>query len=138
MAVNDDVESIVSLQNQIESEEKELQRINPEFFARVQAVEAAKKNVDSMWDALKQKLATNQDFDVHEVKVGQYTCRFSLSKTVKIVPDDIEKVPEEFVSMQKVADEKRLKKFYELYGEVPEGCIDKSFVRLNKKISEAK
>lgn len=130
-----DAQAIIKLQREVEEKELALKGANPEFFAQVKAIEDAKKNIDTMWEALKEKLLKENDLDVHEVVSGNTKCRFSLSKTSKIGVVDIDKVPEEFVETKKVADPLKLKQYYELYGEVPEGCEDKSFYRLNKKIT---
>ena len=129
-----DAKAIIKLQRDVEEQEASLARKYPEVFAQIKAVEEAKKNIDTMWDALKEKLVLTEDTDVHEIEAGDYKCTFSLSKTSKVGVVDIDKVPEEFVETQKVADPAKLKAYFELYGKVPEGCEDKSFYRLNKKI----
>lgn len=133
--MQNDATAIIKLQQEVEAKELALKAENPEFFAQVKAVEDAKKNIDKMWEALKEKLLADEDLDVHEVVIGNTKCRFSLSKTSKVGVVDIDKVPKEFVETKKVADATKLKQYYELYGEVPEGCEDKSFYRLNKKIT---
>ena len=131
----EDAQAIIKLQNELDKQEQALQRANPELFAQIKAVEEAKKNIDLMWSALKEKLIEAKDFDVHETEQGGFLCSYSVSKTSKIVPVDIDKVPEEFVEVKKVANPSKLKAYYELYGEVPAGCEDKSFYRLKKKIT---
>lgn len=131
----EDAQAIIKLQDELDRQEQALQRANPELFAQIKAVEEAKKNIDTMWSALKEKLVEANDFDVHEVEQEGFVCSYSVSKTSKIVPVDMDKVPEEFTEVKKVADPAKLKAYYELYGEVPAGCEDKSFYRLNKKIT---
>lgn len=131
-----EVEKLLSLQSILDEREKAIQAENPGIFAQIKEINDQKAAVDNAWDTLKQRLIDLQDFDVHEATVGNYKCRLSVSKTVKIGVSDIDKVPSEFVETKKVADESKLKKYYELYGEIPDGCVDKSFYRLNKKISE--
>lgn len=136
MSENDKSEAleIMRLQSVLEQEELAIERAHPEVFAQIQKINEQKKAVDSLWDKLKERLVAEGDTDIHEVREGDYKCTFSLSKTSKVGVVDINKVPEEFVEVQKVADPKKLKSYYELYGEVPAGCEDKSFYRLNKKI----
>ena len=135
---SDEVLSLMALQSDVEKQEREIELAHPELFAQIKAINEAKAKVDDMWDALKQKLILDEDFDVHEVTRDGLTCRFSVSKTVKVVATDIDEVPEDLVEERKVVNEKKLKNYYELYGEVPSGCEDRSFYRLNKKITEEK
>lgn len=132
------VQEIVQLQSTLEQEEKAIEQKHPEVFAQIQDINERKAKVDKLWEALKQRLVEEGDTDVHEVREGDYVCRFSLSKTSKVGVTDIEKVPSEFVEVKKVADPTKLKQYYELYGKVPEGCEDKSFYRLNKRIQYSK
>lgn len=125
---------IMRLQSTLEQEELAIEQAHPEVFAQIKRINEQKEAVDNLWNKLKEKLIEAGDTDVHEVHEGDYKCTFSLSKTSKVGVVDIDKVPEEFVEVQKVADPKKLKSYYELYGEVPAGCEDKSFYRLNKKI----
>lgn len=122
------------LQSVLEQEELAIEREHPEVFAQIKSINEQKEAVDALWNKLKEKLIETGDTDVHEVREGNYKCTFSLSKTSKVGVTDINKVPEEFVEVKKVADPAKLKSYYELYGEVPTGCEDKSFYRLNKKI----
>lgn len=133
--MQEDALAIIKLEQEVEQKELALKNEHPEFFAQVKAVEEAKKNIDTMWETLKKRLIDAGDLDVHEVEVGDYICRFSVSKTSKIGVVDIDKVPDEFVETMKVADTTKLKQYYELYDKIPEGCENKSFYRLNKKIT---
>lgn len=136
MSENDKNEAleIVRLQTVLEQEESAIEQAHPEVFAQIKEINERKAAVDKLWEKLKAKLVEEGDTDVHEVYEGNYKCTFSLSKTSKVGVVDINKVPEEFVEVKKVADPAKLKAYYELYGEVPAGCEDKSFYRLNKKI----
>lgn len=137
MSEDDKIEAsqIVRLQNILDQEEHAIEQAHPEVFAQIKQINEQKAAVDALWEKLKEKLIEQGDTDVHEVVEGDYTCRFSISKTSKVNVVDIDKVPAEFVETKKVADPAKLKGYYELYGEVPEGCEDKSFYRLNKRIT---
>ena len=136
MSENDksDALEIMRLQSILEQEELAIEQAHPEVFAQIKLINERKDAVDKLWEKLKEKLIEAGDTDIHEVREGDYKCTFSISKTSKVGVVDIDKVPAEFVETQKVANAKKLKQYYELYGEVPEGCEDKSFYRLNKKI----
>lgn len=126
---------IMTLQSSLEQEELAIERAHPEVFAQIKKINEQKEAVDKLWEKLKEKLIAAGDTDVHEVINGDYKCTFSISKTSKVGVVDVDKVPEQFVETKKVADPAKLKAYYELYGEVPDGCEDKSFFRLNKKIT---
>lgn len=133
---NKDALEIMRLQDVLDQREQALQQQYPSVFAEIKEINEAKANVDKLFEKLKAKLVKDGDTDIHEVSDGRMKMVFSLSKTSKVGVVDIEKVPDEFIETQKVADPKKLKAYYELYGEVPEGCEDKSFYRLNKRIVE--
>lgn len=125
---------IMRLQSLLDEKEQALAQEYPSVFAAIKEINEQKAGVDKLFEKLKEKLVAEGDTDIHEVSDGKYKMTFSLSKTSKVGVVDIDKVPEEFVETQKVADPKKLKSYYELYGEVPAGCEDKSFYRLTKKI----
>lgn len=125
---------IMRLQSVLDQKEQALAEEYPSVFAAIKEINEQKAGVDKLFEKLKEKLVAEGDTDVHEVSDGTYKMTFSLSKTSKVGVVDIDKVPDEFIETQKVADPKKLKAYYELYGEVPAGCEDKSFYRLNKKI----
>lgn len=110
--------------------EQEFALANPQFadFLRKQA--ETQKKITTMWAQVKDALIEAGYFDVLE----NDNFRISVSKVVGFKVVDVEKLPEEYTETIKVAKTEKIKKHIELYEELPDGVVDNSYYRLNKKI----
>lgn len=103
---------------------------NKEFASYLKQQEAARKKINAMWDEIKVSLIEAEYFDVIENE----NFRVSVSKVAGIKVTNIDELPEEFTEVVKVAKMDKIKKFVELYEELPAGVVDSSYYRLNKKV----
>lgn len=103
---------------------------SPEFakFLKLQAEQ--QKKITDMWAQVKDALVEAGYFDVIE----NNDFRISVSKVVGFKVEDIEKLPEAYTETIKVAKTDKIKQHIELYEELPDGVVDNSYYRLNKKI----
>jgi hypothetical protein len=103
---------------------------NAEFAKFLKTQNEMQRKVTQMWDDVKNALVQAGYFDVIENE----NFRVSVSKVSGIKVVDLDKLPDEFTHTVKVAKADEIKKHYELYGELPDGVVDSSYYRLNKKV----
>lgn len=108
----------------------EFEIANPDFAKQLKIHNEMKRQVDAMWDGVKNALVQAEYFDVIENE----NFRISVTKVSGIKVVDLEELPAEFVHTVKVAKTEDIKKHYELHGTLPEGVVDSSYYRLNKKV----
>jgi hypothetical protein len=108
----------------------EFQLQNKEFANWLKVQSERERKVKQMWDEVKEALVAEGYFDVIENE----NFRVSVSKVSGIKVVDLDKLPDEFTHTVKVAKVEDIKKHYELYGELPDGAVDSSYYRLNKKV----
>lgn len=120
---------LAELEQSVDSREKELQKKYPDVFAEIAKIEADKGRIKDLKDALKAALIEDDDLDMHTVSNKKY----SVSKVVVLKVDDIDEVPDDFKSMQMVANEKKAQDYYKLMDEPPKGFKDKSYYKFNWK-----
>lgn len=124
----DDVaRELVELERQTDARENDLKAKYPEVFVELLDIARARGEIEDLKKELKSLLIAQDDMDNHEVDGRKY----SVSKIVRLETDNIDLVPDEFKSMQVVADEKKAQDYYKLMGIVPDGFKDKSYHRLN-------
>lgn len=103
---------------------------NPEFAQFLKKQADTQKKINDMWAQVKNALVDAGYFDVIE----NDNFRISVSKVLGFKVEDVEKLPEEYTETIKVAKTDKIKKHIELYEELPDGVVDNSYYRLNKKI----
>lgn len=108
----------------------EFQVANKEFASFLKSQSEMERKVKLMWDEVKDALVAAGYTDVIENE----NFRVSVSKVSGIKVTELEKLPDEFVHTVKVAKTDDIKKHYELYGTLPDGVVDSSYYRLNKKV----
>jgi hypothetical protein len=108
----------------------EFQLQNKEFANFLKKQSEMERKVKQMWDEVKDALVTAGYTDVIENE----NFRVSVSKVSGIKVVDLDKLPDDFTHTVKVAKVEDIKKHYELYGELPDGAVDSSYYRLNKKV----
>lgn len=108
----------------------EFQLQNKQFADFLKKQNEMERKVKQMWDEVRDALVQAGYFDVIENE----NFRVSVSKVSGIKVVDLEKLPDEFTHTVKVAKVEDIKKHYELYNELPEGVVDSSYYRLNKKV----
>ena len=118
---------LVELEKQTDEREAELKKKYPEVFVELLDIERNRGLCEELKRELKSLLVAQNDLDNHEVDGRKY----SVSKIVRLQTDNIDLVPNEFKSMQVVADEKKAQDYYKLMGVAPDGFKDKSYHRLN-------
>lgn len=118
---------LAELEEQTNKRESELKSKYPEVFVELLDIARARGECEELKRELKSLLIARDDLDNHEVDGRKY----SVSKIIRLQTDNIDLVPNEFKSMQVVADEKKAQDYYKLMGVVPEGFKDKSYHRLN-------
>lgn len=102
---------------------------NPEFAAFLKRQAEMNEKIAGMWNAVKAALVEAGYTDVLENELF----RISVSK-VFAFQADVEKLPAEYTETVKIAKKDKIKKHYELYEELPDGAVDTSYYRLNKKV----
>lgn len=119
-------------------EEKKLAKIkqefalaNPEFANFLKQQDAINKKINDMWAQVKNALVEAGYTDVIENELF----RISISP-VFAFEADVNQLPDEYTETVKVPIKHKIKKFYELYGELPKGAVNTSYYRLNKKVKE--
>lgn len=120
---------LAELEEQTNKREDELKSKYPEVFVELLDIERARGECEGLKKELKSLLVARDDMDNHEVDGHKY----SVSKIVHLETENIDLVPDEFKSMQVVADEKKAQDYFKLMGVAPEGFKDKSYHRLNWK-----
>lgn len=118
---------LAELERQTDARENDLKAKYPEVFVELLDIARARGEIEGLKKELKSLLIAQDDMDNHEVDGRKY----SVSKIVRLETDNIDLVPDEFKSMQIVADEKKAQDYYKLMGIVPDGFKDKSYHRLN-------
>lgn len=118
---------LVELEKQTDERESKLKSKYPEVFVELLDIARARGECEELKRELKSLLIARDDLDNHEVDGRKY----SVSKIIRLETDNIDLVPDEFKSMQVVADEKKAQDYYKLMGTAPEGFKDKSYHRLN-------
>lgn len=120
---------LAELEQSVDSRERELQKKYPEVFKELLKLEADKGRIKDLKEELKASLIKEDDLDMHTVGTKKY----SVSKVVILKVDNIDEVPDDFKSMQLVANEKKAQDYYKLMDEPPKGFKDKSYYKLNWK-----
>lgn len=118
---------LAELEKQTDERESKLKSKYPEVFVELLDIARARGECEELKRELKSLLIARDDLDNHEVDGRKY----SVSKIIRLETDNIDLVPDEFKSMQVVADEKKAQDYYKLMGTAPEGFKDKSYHRLN-------
>lgn len=118
---------LAELEKQTDERESELKSKYPEVFVELLDITRARGQCEELKRELKSLLIAQDDMDNHEVDGHKY----SVSKIIRLETQNIDMVPNEFKSMQVVADEKKAQDYYKLMGVVPQGFKDKSYHRLN-------
>ena len=118
---------LAELEKQTDERESKLKSKYPEVFVELLDIARARGECEELKRELKSLLIAQNDLDNHEVDGRKY----SVSKIIRLETDNIDLVPNEFKSMQVVADEKKAQDYYKLMGTAPEGFKDKSYHRLN-------
>lgn len=118
---------LAELEKQTDERESELKSKYPEVFVELLDIARARGQCEELKRELKSLLIAQDDMDNHEVDGHKY----SVSKIIRLETQNIDMVPNEFKSMQVVADEKKAQDYYKLMGVVPQGFKDKSYHRLN-------
>ena len=131
---NELIENIVDAENLIVQRQNELEKY-PEALKLINDIENAKASLDEMWGKLKKRLAEEGDYEPHEIEQGDYSIKYSISKVSKVVAEDFDLVPSEFISKEPKLDEAKANNYMKLYGVPPAGCVDSSYIRFNKKIT---
>ena len=104
----------------------------PEAYEIVKEIDSAQTAIDNAKKGLKKALMDENDYDMGIVSTSDgKKYKYSLTKVVRLEVSDIEQVPDEFKSVQEVADEKKAQNYYKLMGEPPEGFKDVSYCKLN-------
>ena len=134
-----DMSDLLTEIDEISNDEKALAKAmdalktqHPDVFVELDKLSARQKEVDTRKSKLKSRLEKAKDYDVYDTKVA----RVSLTEIVRIDVDDIEKVPTEYKENKVVANIKKAENHFRLYGNLPEGFINKSYSRLNWRNKE--
>lgn len=120
----------VKAEQKLAKVEQEFALANPQFADFLKKQADTQKKIADMWAQVKDALIEAGYFDVLENDLF----RISVSKVVGFKVEDVEKLPEEYTEVIKVAKTDKIKKHIELYEELPDGVVDNSYYRLNKKI----
>jgi ABC-type uncharacterized transport system substrate-binding protein len=120
----------VKLEKQLAIAEKQFAVENKQFAAFLKKQADTNKKIADMWNRVKAALIEANYFDVIE----NDNFKISVSKVLGIKVADVDKLPEEYTEIVRTAKLDKIKKHYELYGELPAGTVDSSYYRLNKKV----
>lgn len=111
---------------QVRSEELALQ--DKRFADYLAAKKHADDELEVLWGMVKDYMAENNytEFENDYIKLN-------LTPSGKYRTEDIESVPDELCDIKKVLNNKKVKAYYELNGELPEGVESTGYV-LRKKV----
>ena len=134
MPVEDKISKIAEREMALRKELGNLIADNSEVFKQKDFIEDELNKLEQEKLAIKDELVKNNDFDLHQV--GKL--KVSVSRVVKVVVDDIGKVPDAFKETKVVANEKKAQEYVKVMGEIPEGFTDKSYYRFSWRDGGAK
>jgi len=130
------MEDVKQLALKAAREEKKLAKLqekfalqSPEFAKFLKKQKETNDKIADMWNQVKQALVDAEYFDVIE----NDNFKISVSKVLNF-DADVDKLPEDYTETIKVPIKDKIKKHFELYGELPVGATDTSYFRLNKKV----
>lgn len=128
-AVEDSIRAILIAEKTVNEQLDKLKTQYEHVFKALDALNAAKENVEEMKAELKDKLIQAEDFDLYKVD----GVKVSVCPVVKLAVADESKVDEKYKSTEVVVDVKKAQEHKKLYGELPEGFLDKTYHRFTWK-----
>lgn len=120
----------VAAEKQLTKMEQEFALANPAFAEFLKKQQETNQQIAQMWAKVKDALVAAGYTDVLENELF----RISISPVFAFEVEDVDKLPKDYTETVKIAKKEKVKKHFELYGEMPDGAANKSYYRLNKKV----
>lgn len=124
------IDEAVEKENQLQVMGESLALQNKQFAEYLEAKRIADKELEVLWDMVKEEMI-KEGLTEHENDF----IRLKLTPSGKYRTDDVSKVADELCDIKKVLNNKRVKAYFELNHELPEGIESTGYV-LRKTIKE--
>lgn len=126
-SIEDRLAKVITLQRFAEEAYAALEQEHPEVWARLQEIEKAKSDAEQEKAAVRDELIRARDFKLRQID----GYNISVTRTVKLVVSDPEKVSQDYKRTEEVVDVKKAQEDMKVLGELPAGFEDKSIYKLN-------
>lgn len=127
--IDERLSAIIRAQHEMDQIHATIEKDYPEVWVMLENAKRIKEKVDLEKTSIRQELAEQQDYDVHQVD----GFNISVSRTVKLAVSDPDKVSADYKKTEEVIDLKKAQEDTKVLGIVPAGFEDRSSYRLNWK-----
>lgn len=124
------IDDAVAKENQLQAMSDSLALQSKQFADYLEAKRVADKELEVLWDMVKEYMVDN-DIKEHETDF----IKLKLTPSGKYRTEDVSKVADELCDIKKVLNNKKVKAYFELNHELPEGVESTGYV-LRKTIKE--
>lgn len=117
------IDDAVAKENQLQAMSDSLALQSKQFADYLEAKRIADKELEVLWDMVKEYMVDN-DIKEHETDF----IRLKLTPSGKYRTEDVSKVADELCDIKKVLNNKKVKAYFELNHELPEGVESTGYV----------
>ena len=117
------IDDAVAKENQLQVMSDSLALQSKQFADYLEAKRVADKELEVLWDMVKEYMVDN-DIKEHETDF----IKLKLTPSGKYRTDDVSKVADELCDIKKVLNNKKVKAYFELNHELPEGVESTGYV----------
>lgn len=117
------IDDAVAKENQLQAMSDSLALQSKQFADYLEAKRVADKELEVLWDMVKEYMVDN-DIKEHETDF----IKLKLTPSGKYRTDDVSKVADELCDIKKVLNNKKVKAYFELNHELPEGVESTGYV----------
>lgn len=117
------IDDAVAKENQLQAMSDSLALQSKQFADYLEAKRTADKELEVLWDMVKEYMVDN-DIKEHETDF----IKLKLTPSGKYRTEDVSKVADELCDIKKVLNNKKVKAYFELNHELPEGVESTGYV----------
>lgn len=117
------IDDAVAKENQLQAMSDSLALQSKQFADYLEAKRVADKELEVLWDMVKEYMVEN-DIKEHETDF----IKLKLTPSGKYRTEDVSKVADELCDIKKVLNNKKVKAYFELNHELPEGVESTGYV----------
>lgn len=117
------IDDAVAKENQLQAMSDSLALQSKQFADYLEAKRVADKELEVLWDMVKEYMVDN-DIKEHETDF----IKLKLTPSGKYRTEDVSKVADELCDIKKVLNNKKVKAYFELNHELPEGIESTGYV----------
>lgn len=117
------IDDAVAKENQLQAMSDSLALQSKQFADYLEAKRVADKELEVLWDMVKEYMVDN-DIKEHETDF----IKLKLTPSGKYRTEDVSKVADELCDIKKVLNNKKVKAYFELNHELPEGVESTGYV----------